>query len=46
MDDKFEVKIQRIENATKKGIDIKIDTVISENGEKKEIKIEVKIDDN
>ena len=29
-----------------KGIDIKIDTIISDNGEKKEIKIELKIDDN
>ncbi|MDA9883093.1 hypothetical protein N9D33_01880 [Flavobacteriaceae bacterium] len=41
-----EVIIRRIENATEKGIDIKIDTVISENGEKKEIKIEVKTGNN
>lgn len=41
-----EVIIRRIEKATEKGIDIKIDTIISDNGEKQEIKIEVKIDDN
>ena len=46
MDDIPEVIIRRIENATEKGIDIKIDTVISENGEKKEIKIEVKTGNN
>ena len=37
-----EVIIRRIEKATEKGIDIKIDTIISDNGEKQEIKIEVK----
>ncbi len=41
-----EVIIRRIEKATEKGIDIKIDTIISDNGEKQEIKIEVKTDDN
>lgn len=54
MDDLPEVIIQRIKNATdlmrknsSKGINtIKIDTIISDNGERKEIKIEVKIDDN
>jgi hypothetical protein len=46
MDDIPEVIIRRIENATEKDIDIKIDTVISENGEKKEIKIEVKTGNN
>ena len=46
MNDLPEVIIQRIEKASEKGIDIKIDTIISENGEKKEIKIEFKIDDN
>ena len=34
--------IRRIEMASEKGVDIKIDTIISENGERKEIKIEVK----
>ena len=46
MNDLPEVIIRRIEKATEKGIDIKIDTIISDNGEKQEIKIEVKIDDN
>ena len=46
MNDLPEVIIQRIEKASEKGIDIKIDTIISDNGEKKEIKIELKIDDN
>ena len=46
MNDLPEVIIQRIEKASDKGIDIKIDTIISDNGEKKEIKIELKIDDN
>jgi hypothetical protein len=46
MNDIPEVIIRRIEKATEKGIDIKIDTIISNNGERKEIKIEVKIDDN
>ena len=46
MNDLPELIIQRIEKASEKGIDIKIDTIISENGEKKEIKIELKIDDN
>jgi len=46
MNDIPEVIIRRIEKATEKGIDIKIDTIISDNGEKQEIKIEVKIDDN
>ncbi|MDG1247372.1 MAG: hypothetical protein P8N64_03355 [Flavobacteriaceae bacterium] len=54
MNDLPKVIIQRIENATDlirknslKGINIiKIDTIISDNGERKEIKIELKIDDN
>ena len=47
MDDIPEVIIRRIEEASKKkGIDIKIDTIISENGERKEIKIEVKAGNN
>ena len=46
MNDLPEVIIRRIEKATEKGVDIKIDTIISNNGERKEIKIEVKIDDN
>ena len=41
-----EVIIRRIEKASEKGIDIKIDTIISENGERKEIKIEVKAGNN
>ena len=41
-----EVIIRRIEKATEKGIDIKIDTIISDNGEKQEIKIEIKTDNN
>jgi len=40
------VIIRRIEIASEKGIDIKIDTIISENGERKEIKIEVKAGNN
>ena len=46
MDDIPEVIIRRIEKASEKGIDIKIDTIISENGERKEIKIEVKAGNN
>ena len=46
IDDIPEVIIRRIEMASEKGIDIKIDTVISENGERKEIKIEVKAGNN
>ena len=46
MDDIPEVIIRRIEKANEKGIDIKIDTIISENGERKEIKIEVKAGNN
>lgn len=38
--------IRRIEMASEKGVDIKIDTIISENGERKEIKIEVKAGNN
>jgi hypothetical protein len=34
--------IQRIEMAGEKGVDIKIDTIIVKDGERKEIKIEVK----
>jgi hypothetical protein len=41
-----EVIIRRIEKATEKGVDIKIDTIISDNGEKQEIKIEIKTDNN
>ena len=46
MDDIPGVIIRRIEKANEKGIDIKIDTIISENGERKEIKIEVKSRNN
>ena len=46
MDDIPEVIIRRIEKANEKGIDIKIDTIISENGERKEIKIQVKAGNN
>ena len=46
IDDIPEVIIRRIEMASEKGIDIKIDTIISENGERKEIKIEVKAGNN
>ena len=46
IDDIPEVIIRRIEMASEKGIDIKIDTIISEDGERKEIKIEVKAENN
>ena len=46
MDDIPENIKKRIKRATKRGIDIKIDTIISEDGTKKEIKIEVKSDNN
>jgi len=46
IDDIPEVIIRRIEMASEKGIDIKIDTIISKNGERKEIKIEVKAGNN
>ena len=46
MDDIPENIKKRIERASQKGIDIKIDTIISEDGLKKEIKIEVKSDNN
>tara|TARA_X000000950_G_scaffold140031_1_gene173741 strand:+ start:1377 stop:1769 length:393 start_codon:yes stop_codon:yes gene_type:complete len=46
MDDIPENIKKRIERASQKGIDIKIDTVISEDGLKKKIKIEVKSDNN
>ncbi len=46
MDDIPENIKKRIQRASQKGIDIKIDTIISENGTKKEIKIEVKSDNN
>ena len=46
MDDIPGVIIRRIEKANEKGTDIKIDTIISENGERKEIKIEVKAGNN
>ena len=46
MNDIPEVIIRRIEKASEKGIDIKIDTIISEDGERKEIKIEVKAENN
>ena len=46
IDDIPEVIIRRIEKASEKGIDVKIDTIISENGERKEIKIEVKAGNN
>ena len=38
--------IDRIKRASEKGMDIKIDTIISEDGERKEIKIEVKVGNN
>ena len=46
MDDIPGVIVRRIEKASEKGIDIKIDTIISENGERKEIKIEIKAGNN
>ena len=46
MNDIPEVIIRRIEKASEKGIDIKIDTIKSEDGERKEIKIEVKAGNN
>ena len=46
MDDLPGVIVRRIEKASEKGIDIKIDTIISEDGERKEIKIEVKAGNN
>ena len=46
IDDIPEVIISRIEKASEKGIDVKIDTIISENGERKEIKIEIKAGNN
>ena len=46
MDDIPENIKKRIQRASQKGIDIKIDTIISEDGTKKEIKIEVKSDNN
>ena len=46
MDDIPGVIVRRIEKASEEGIDIKIDTIISENGERKEIKIEVKAGNN
>ena len=46
MDDIPENIKKRIQRASQKGIDIKIDTIISDNGTKKEIKIEVKSDNN
>ena len=44
MDDIPENIKKRIRSAEQKGIDIKIDTIISKDGTKKEIKIEVKTD--
>ena len=44
MDELPKAIIDRIKRASKKGMDIKIDTIISEDGERREIKIEVKID--
>jgi len=46
MDDIPENIKKRIQRASQKGVDIKIDTIISEDGTKKEIKIEVKSDNN
>ena len=46
MDDIPENIKKRIRRAEQKGIDIKIDTIISKDGTKKEIKIEVKTDNN
>ena len=46
MDDIPENIKKRIQIASQNGIDIKIDTIISEDGKKKEIKIEVKSDNN
>ena len=44
MDELPKAIIDRIKRASEKGMDIKIDTIISEDGERREIKIEVKID--
>ena len=38
--------IDKVKRASEKGMDIKIDTIISEDGERKEIKIEVKVGNN
>lgn len=47
MDELPKVIIDRVKRASEKGIDIKIDTIIiSEDGERKEIKIEVKAGNN
>ena len=46
MDDIPENIKKRIRRAEQRGIDIKIDTIISEDGTRKEIKIEVKTDNN
>ena len=40
------VIIREIEKAKEKGVDIKIDTIIVKDGERKEIKIEVKAGNN
>ena len=46
MNDIPAVILREIENAKEKGIDIKIDTIIVKNGDRKEIKIEVKAGNN
>jgi hypothetical protein len=46
MDELPKAIIDRIKRASEKGMDIKIDTIISEDGERKEIKIEVKVGNN
>ena len=38
--------IDKVKRASEKGMDIKIDTIISEDGERREIKIEVKVGNN
>tara|TARA_B100001142_G_scaffold285553_1_gene299923 strand:- start:423 stop:860 length:438 start_codon:yes stop_codon:yes gene_type:complete len=46
MDELPKAIIDKVKRASEKGIDIKIDTIISEDGERKEIKVEVKVDNN
>lgn len=46
MNDIPTVIIREIEKAKEKGVDIKIDTIIVKNGDRKEIKIEVKAGNN
>ena len=46
MNDIQTVIIREIEKAKEEGVDIKIDTIIVKNGDRKEIKIEVKAGNN